>query len=139
MNAVRRQLIVHERNGLIEKWHDRQIPPGEDWNRQIDDRIRRASVILLLVSPHFIESRYCYDVEMDMALQRQRNGEAVVIPIILRPSDWHYSPLGALQALPRDGKPVSRWPDLDEACLDVARGVMQVVEKIREAQDRDFT
>ena len=36
MHDVRRQLIVHERNGRILKWYDRQIPPGDDWRDQID-------------------------------------------------------------------------------------------------------
>src|SRR5207237_5210556 len=33
--------------------------------------------------------------------------EARVIPIILRPVDWHSAPFGKLQALPKDGRPVT--------------------------------
>lgn len=130
MNDVRRQLVVEERNGRILKWHDRMIPPGADWRQHIDQRLERAAIILLFVSPHFIESRYCYEIEGEAALRRQETGEARVVPIILRPCLWERTPFGALQALPRDAQPVSRWPDRDEACLDVARGVMSVVDEV---------
>lgn len=130
MNDVRRQLIVYERNGRILKWYDRQIMAGADWRQQIDWRLETAEIILLFVSPHFIESKYCYEVEGREALRRHRLGEARVIPIILRPCVWEESPFGRLQVLPRDGRPVSRWADRDEACLDVARGVMAAVDEV---------
>jgi hypothetical protein len=130
MNDVRRQLIVEERNGRIIKWYDRKIPPGVDWRSQIDHRLERAAIILLFLSPHFIESDYCYEIEGHTALSRYDAGTARVIPIILRPCLWRRSPYGKLQALPRDAMPVSRWPDRDEACMDVAAGVMTVVDEL---------
>src|SRR5690606_16752146 len=63
MDVVRRQLVVRERMGQILKWHDRMIPAGDGWRSQIDDRIRRSDVILLFMSPHFLDSRYCYEIE----------------------------------------------------------------------------
>jgi hypothetical protein len=130
MDAVRRQLVVFERAGRILKWHDREIPPGTDWEGQIDDRLQRAHVILLFVSPSFIESRYCYDVEVVAALGRHEDGTARVIPVILRPCAWEAAPFASLQALPQDAKPVTQWPDQDQVCLDVARSVMTVVDAI---------
>jgi hypothetical protein len=130
MNDVRRQLIVYERNGRILKWHDRQIPAGSEWRAEIDWRLHHARVVLLFVSPHFIESRYCYEVEGAAALRRHETGEARVIPVILRPCSWQEAPFGKLQALPRDGKPVSQWADRDEASLEVARGVMAAVDAL---------
>ena len=85
MNDVRRQLIVYERNGRILKWHDRMIPPGKEWQGQIDAKLNTARIILLFMSPHFIELRYCYEVEGEAALRRQKAGEARVIPVLLRP------------------------------------------------------
>jgi hypothetical protein len=130
MDDVRRQLIVFERNGRILKWYDRQIPPGSAWRQQIDGRLNRAQIVLLFLSPHFIQSLYCYEIEGQTALRRQESGEACVIPIILRPCAWEETPFGKLQALPRDARPISLWPDRDVGCLDVARGVMTVVDQI---------
>jgi TIR domain len=134
MDDVRRQLNVWERNGRILKWHDRQIPPGSDWRNNIDERLNSAQIVLLFLSPHFIESRYCYEVEGQAALRRRESRAAEVIPIILRPCPWQETPFGTLQALPRDAVPVTRWPDRDEACLDVATGVMAAVDRAIEGR-----
>lgn len=128
MDVVRRQLVVRERLGEIVKWHDRMIPAGDEWRTQIDDRIERAHVILLFMSPHFLESRYCYEVEGQIALRRHRQGSARVIPVVLRPCDWTIAPFGELQGLPRDGIPITQWPDIDQASLDVARGIMESIQ-----------
>jgi hypothetical protein len=44
---------------------------------------------------------------MKKALERHDNGEAIVVPIILRPCDWQSAPFGRLVALPKDGKPAA--------------------------------
>src|SRR6267154_1674095 len=130
MNDVRRQLIVYERNGRILKWHDRMIPPGADWRDQIDFRLEAAQIVVLFMSPHFIESRYCYEVEGEIALRRQKAGQARVVPIVLRPCAWEATPFGNLQALPANARPISTWTDRDEACPDAARGLMRVVDEL---------
>ena len=81
------------------------IPAGTEWRTEIDARLNRAPIVLLFVRPHFIESRYCYEVEGEAALRRHASGEARVIPIILRPCAWEDSPFSGLQALPQDGRP----------------------------------
>lgn len=132
---LREELEAHlttlKRQGLIHTWNDRDIAAGTGWRDEIDRNLTCANVIFLLVSPAFLRSDYCWEKEMTRALERHRAGEARVIPIILRSCDWHHSPLGELQALPRDGKPVTLWPDRDEAFLDIVRGVRQVVEGLR--------
>lgn len=55
------------------------------------------------------------------ALARHAEGSARVIPVILRPCDWLHSPFAHLLAAPTDGKPITRWPDRDEAFLDVVQ------------------
>jgi len=131
MNELRRQLVIFERQGRIIKWHDRQIPPGTEWEPQIDERLRSSAIVLLLVSPAFLESRYCYDVEVGTALERHQRGLARVIPVILRPCAWDASPFSVLQALPKDAKPITQWPDRDQVCLDVARSIMAVVDELQ--------
>ena len=114
-------LSTMKRQGLIEAWHDRQLRAGDDFDQGVRAELERADVILLLVSPDFIASDYCHDVEMTRALERHELNEARVIPVILRACDWHPTLFGKLLAAPRDGKPVRSWPDLDEAFLDVVR------------------
>ena len=99
------------------------------WADEIDMHLETASIILLLVSPDFLASDYCYDIEMQRALERHKSGEARVVPIILRPCDWQHSPLKDLQCLPRDGKPVTQWPDQDEVFNTITQGLRRVIEQ----------
>src|SRR5262249_52952083 len=71
-------------------------------------------------------------IEMKRAMERHQAGEARVIPVILRPTDWEGTPFKQLQALPTNAKPVSRWSDWDEALLVVAKEIRKVVEELRE-------
>jgi hypothetical protein len=126
-DELRKRLIKHldvqRRQGFLSIWHDRKIGPGEEWKGKIDERMNSARIILLLVSANFLSSDYCYDVEMDRAMKRHEAGEAKVIPIILRECSWEGSPLGKLQALPPNAKPVTRWKDRDRAFKEIAVGI----------------
>ena len=86
---LRKQLETHlsllRQQGIIATWHDRQIVPGTDRAREMDMHLTTARVILLLISPDFIASDYCYGIELKRALQRHDANEAQVIPILLRP------------------------------------------------------
>ena len=124
-------LAVLQRQGVIRGWHDRKIGAGTELKGAIDEHLNSAGVILLLVSPDFIASDYCYDIEMKRALERHDNGEARVIPVILRPVDqWHATPFGKLLAAPTDGKAVTLWPNRDEAFADVAGHIRRAVEEL---------
>ncbi len=87
-DALSTHLALLEREGTIRTWHDRRIGAGEDRKGEIDGYLESADLILLLISPDFIASDYCFDVEMTRALERHEAGEARVIPVILRPTDW---------------------------------------------------
>jgi TIR domain len=115
---------------LIEAWHDRKIKPGEEWDKSISVNLEKADIILLLISIDFINSPYCYDIELERAIERQAAKEAEVIPIILRNCMWQQTPFGKLQALPKDARPVSLWPDRDDALVNVADGIRQVAEQL---------
>jgi TIR domain len=112
-------------------WHDRKIGAGTEWKGQIDAHLESAELILLLVSPDFLASDYCYDVELKRALKRHEAGTARVIPIILRPVDWHSAPFGKLQALPTDGREISTWRVRDQAYKDVVEGIRRAVRELR--------
>lgn len=126
-DQLEKHLTMLKRQGVIETFHDRRIPVGNDLDRSISTELERADVILLLVSPDFLASAYCYDIEMQRALERHNRGEARVIPVILRHCDWRSAPFGKLLAAPRDGKPVKSFPDLDEAFLQIAQAIRQAV------------
>ncbi|HEX8500899.1 MAG TPA: TIR domain-containing protein [Pyrinomonadaceae bacterium] len=131
---LRQELTKHLANlrrlGVVKEWHDREIPPGGEWDKEIDEHLKSARIILLLISPDFMASDYCNDVEVKQALERHKKGEAVVIPVVLRSVDWEGAPFRKLQALPKDAKPVASWPDRDQAMTEVARGIRRVAERL---------
>jgi TIR domain len=127
---LEKHLGVLKRRGTIEVWSDRNISAGSDWATEINTHLNNADIILLLVSPAFITSDYCYSVEMQRAIERHARGEAYVLPIIIRPVDWHETPFAKLQVLPKDGKPVTRWSSMDEAFSNVAEGIRVVCAEL---------
>ncbi len=124
-------LSILERNGIISGWHDRLIEAGEEWENHIDERMNSARVVLLLVSSDFIASNYCWNVEVKRAMERHKEGEACVVPVILRPVNWRTAPFGKLQALPKDAKPVTTWSNRDEAFLNISKGIEAVVGRFK--------
>jgi hypothetical protein len=136
--SLRDELAKHlkllERQGIIKAWHDRNITAGEEWKNAINANLESAEIILLLISADFLASDYCYDIEMKTALERHERKEARVIPIILRSVDWNHSPFGKLTALPTDGKPITSWPNPDEAFTDVVKGLRKVIDRIQDNQ-----
>lgn len=132
LNKLWAHLRPLQREGLIELWHDRDISAGAEWDREISEHLNAAQIILLLVSPDFMNSDYCYGVEMKHALERHARGEARVIPIILRHVYWQGAPFGQLQALPTDAKPITDpyWHNLDMAFFNVAEGIRNVVIRL---------
>src|SRR5262245_7403802 len=100
-------LKAMEREGLLEAWNDRKIPPGGEWEGAIDQNLESAQIILLLISAYFINSDYCYCLELTQALDRHNSNQSVVVPILIRPCDWHKSPFAKLKPLPEDERPVT--------------------------------
>ncbi len=121
-----------KRLNLIDVWQDRQLLAGEEFEKTIFDEIAKAEVICLLVSPHFIDSDYCFSKEMEEALKKRKQGGTSVIPILLRATPlWHKFEIGRLNALPKDGKPVDNWENEDEAWLDVVMKINELVDYIQ--------
>src|SRR5689334_14830612 len=115
LHKLKAHLSPLRRQGLIEVWHDRDINAGTEWLQEIKEQLNAAQIILLLVSPDFMDSDYINDFEMKRALERHEQGEARVIPVILRPVHWHKAPFSYIQALPTDGVPVTTWENQDRA------------------------
>lgn len=125
--ALRDSLATHLSNlqwqGIISSWYDRQLVAGMEWDDKIKTELESADIILLLISPDFIASKYCRDIEIPMALQRHEARQAYIVPVILRPFDWFDAPFAKLQAFPKDAKPVTTWANQDEAFVSITQGI----------------
>jgi tetratricopeptide (TPR) repeat protein len=132
--ALRDELEKHlswlRRRYQLINWHDREIMPGEEWEQAIDMHLNTANLILLLISSDFMNSDYCYGKEMRRALERHRAGTCRVIPILLRPTYWEDAPFSSLQLLPTDARPITRWPDRDEAFQNVVSEISRTIKDL---------
>lgn len=133
--VLRDELEVHlaqlKNERIIETWNDRRIPAGDEFDDAISENLEKADIILLLVSPYFLASKYCYQVEMKRALERHESKDAKVIPIILHPCDWKTAPFAKLQAATRDAVPVSKYPNQHDAFLEITQAIRNVVSLIK--------
>jgi hypothetical protein len=116
--------------GEIEAWYEREISADTEWKPEIDTHLSTADVVLLLISQYFLNSDYCYSIEMQRAIERHERGEARVIPVLLRPVYYAKTPLAKLEPLPTNGKPIvgPSWHNLDEAFFNVIEGIRKVIE-----------
>jgi hypothetical protein len=140
--ALRHALCDHlaslQREGLIDVWHDRKIGVGQEWQGKIDDNLEKADIVLCLISASFLASDYCQDIEIKRGLERHNCAEACIIPIILRPVNWNDSPLGKLQALPINAKPVTTWNNRDQAYTSIVQGIKEIVLNLRNRQENQL-
>lgn len=129
--AMRDRLETHlamlKREGVIDAWHDRRIVPGHPLDASIMVEVEAADLFLFLLSADFLASNYCYDVEMRRALERHATGEAAILPVVLHSCEWKRTPLGKLLAVPRDGKPVAKYPYQEDAYLEVTEAIRKAV------------
>ncbi len=130
--ASKDEALFKQLHTPINVWNYRDIPPGAEWDSEIEHQLSTADIIILLLSPSFIASEYCWSKEMQWAITRHTAGDARVIPIILKPTpDWETTPLGSLQALPVDAKPISTWRNRDEAFANVVDGLLRVIRQVQ--------
>ena len=126
-----KHLIGLKRKNIIKEWHDRKILAGENLDDEINTNLLNSDIILLIISVDFLNLDYCYEKEMNKALEMNKNKIARVIPIIVRSCDWMGSPFGKLNALPTDAKYVKSWNDEDEAYMNIISGIKEVIEDIK--------
>ena len=117
-------------DGLIREWHDRKISAGQEIHAEIDAHLTTSDIVLLLISSDFLASPEC-QAEVIKACELRKSGQAVIVPIILRPCPWtHHRGISRLLALPADGKPVTKWNSEDDAFLDICEGIANALKNI---------
>jgi hypothetical protein len=83
-----RHLRVLERGGILRIWDTSEIQAGANWSAEIRERLDHADLAVILVSPDALASDFIVERELPALIHRQRAGEIVVVPVLLRPSPW---------------------------------------------------
>jgi ABC-type branched-subunit amino acid transport system substrate-binding protein len=121
-------------DGPVTFWHEGSVLAGTNEEEAISAQLRQADVILLLISPSFINTEYYNGRWMEIIRARHIAGQAIVIPVLLRPVDWENDL--KLKRLPRNKKAITIWKHLDLAFKDVISGIRQVVNELRKQQQQ---
>lgn len=133
LKPVFRQL--RQQKGLCVTLHNGEVGAGRAWKKEIERHLTKAHIILLLVSVDFLNSDFCTDIEIELAIARHVAGEARVIPVILRPCIWDGEKFGDLRALPKGNKPVTTWSNKDNAFTNIAVGVQKAISDLIDNSD----
>lgn len=129
LTNLEKHLAQVKRDGLLDSWTDHAIKPGGNLNIEILQALERSDLFLALVSPDYINSGYCYQKEFQRAHELHQQGRIKIIPIIVEPCDWHSTPFSNFKALPKDGKPISTWSNINTAFLDVITNLRLLLKK----------
>src|SRR5437868_1128173 len=134
LNKLEKHLSSLKQLGEIQDWNKRNVSAGKDWDHEVNGYMNKSSIILLLISQHYIASDYYYSREMAYAIQRSKEKKAIIIPIILRPCDWDLEefPFRKYEVLPSNEKPVTEWSNQDKAFQNIAQGIRKVDQNLRE-------
>ncbi|HXR65901.1 MAG TPA: FxSxx-COOH system tetratricopeptide repeat protein [Ktedonobacteraceae bacterium] len=125
-----RHLSGLRRQGLIAGWYSGEIEAGGEREKLLKKNLDQADLILLLISPDFIASDNCYCIEMTLAMERHKRGEAYVMPVLLRPTEFQGLPFAFLQYVPADGTFIATRLDRDVALLEVVDAIKGIIAAI---------
>jgi hypothetical protein len=128
LDRLRVNIATLEREGEIETWDDREIRVGDQIDATILGAHDTSTVFMPIVSPDFLASKYCYEKEMQAALEKASAGQMTIFPIIAEPCDWLASPLRQFKAAPKNGKPISEWTNANVAYLDIVQELRRIAK-----------
>lgn len=129
VDRLRKHLAMLHRDKLLTHFYDRDIMLGDQLNAEIADQLADSQIFLAIVSPDFLASDYCYDIELATALQMHHENRIRVVSVVVEPCEWQKSPLGAFLVAPKDGKAIAEWENENAAFLNVVSEIRLIAEK----------
>jgi len=138
VELLRLHLVPLEQSKSIELWYDGKILPGQKWDDVTKHHLEQAELILLCISADLIASNYFETIKLQQALQRHRDGQTLLVPIILRHCDWAQHPqIGQLQALPPEARPVysKYYSHPDVAFVEILQAIKILVANLLQKRE----
>lgn len=127
-DTLRVALAPQERKGLLDIWDDKRIKTGDDWYKEIDTALKDCRIAILLVSMHFLASKFINAVELVSIFARHENEGLWIYPILVGPCDWEgEDQLKAKQMKLCNGQPFKKASEADqeEAFAEVAKEIRE--------------
>lgn len=115
----------------IDSIYDGDFTPGLPVDKEMQQVIDRASIVVFLLSKNFIASQPCQD-EWRYASKNYSSGKlSFLVPIILADCDWKEFTKGKHLALPNNGKAIDTFSDENKAWEQIREGIEKIVKKLR--------
>jgi TIR domain-containing protein len=128
-------LSVLSQRGYIDVWHEGKIIYNKNTDAVISEYLSQSQIILLLISANFLapDCYGKYEQDLKNAYERQKQGKAEIIPVILRPCIWQMDFLAGLNPLPAGGYPVRsrHWDTHDLAFQNITMGILNIVDDMK--------
>jgi len=129
-NELSTYLGILKQNSKIVEWHERKIKPGSNFNVEISNKIETSDIIIFLISKDFLNSDYCFGVEVEKAFLLHKQGRIEIVPILLKPCLFEESRFSQLQIIPRDAQPISTSTLNEKTFNDVAKEIRDIVNDV---------
>lgn len=107
---------------------------SDDTNNHTFNILNTSDVVALLVNPDLIsliQNRTSFSTEIQRILQRGKQEEIIVVPLLMREVHGWERVLGDLNPLPKSRIAVKRSSDTDGAFRNIAEGLEEIIEKIK--------
>lgn len=134
--------LVRQRD--INVWSDKDLKIGELWHQKIRKQLKKASAVVLFVSPAFLESDYIANHELPVLLKRVKEKGVPVFQLLLSPcmdaetrfkypdpkSGPYEFTLRSIQAANPPSKTMIEMTEAEQnrVMLDVARQIKQILD-----------
>jgi hypothetical protein len=127
LKRITLHLAPLSRAGTLDVWSDERIKPGANWLEEIDRALASADVAVLLVSPHFLASRFIAENELPRLLQAAEKRGLRIIWVAVSACVLVALPLTDYQAANDPAKPLDslRRADAEKQLVRIARNILE--------------
>lgn len=127
------ELLVHlktlELTHNINVWYDGQIMPGENIDTAVSKQLCSSDIVLFLISPNFLASWYCVNIELEKAIERHNRDECIVIPVIISKCIIEDSfAFSKLKRVPQDGRPIQNFKPMNDGYINALKQIKQLID-----------
>jgi hypothetical protein len=107
-DECRKRLRIHlkplVRGNVPRVFDDTELTRDVGWRQQLLAKLNEAELVLMLVSPDFLASDFCFVEEWPLARKRWKATKAIVTFALIEPCQWKETDIGQLQGVPTHGK-----------------------------------
>ncbi len=131
LQLLRTHLAPVERLFAVDVWDDRRIAAGTRWREEIEKAMDAAKVAVLLVSPHFLASRFINEVELPRLLGAAQKRGLTVVWVPVSASLVDLTALGAVQGAHDPAEPLDTLTHAEQnrALVDIARQILAAAQR----------